>query len=86
MASDLCDTAGCEKPSMAASLWCVDHSVEVMAAFKAQWDRLHARDPLSVWGVPARFRLPSGKEVVAASVSQCRRFRAMGAVKVTDGE
>jgi hypothetical protein len=39
-------------------------------------------DDLAFWGKPARYVLPSGKEVLGRSVSQCRRLRAMGATRV----
>lgn len=50
-------------------------------AITAHWHRRYGRDPLAAWK-PVRYRLPSGNRVLAFSVSQCRRMKAMGAVKV----
>lgn len=55
----------------------------LMKAAYSTLPRRHDRtDQLLPWPNPVTYRLPSGKTVVAASVSQCRRYHAMGAVKV----
>jgi hypothetical protein len=49
---------------------------------KAWWRRKYGHDPLVAWGKTTVYRLPSGKEVLGDTVARCKRWKAMGAVKV----
>jgi hypothetical protein len=49
---------------------------------RARWRDKYGRDPLEVWGKPALYRLPSGKEALGDTVARCNRFRMMGAVRI----
>lgn len=78
--TETCETAGCANPVAGQGL-CLDCGKVWRERISAHWHRRYGRDELAAWK-PVRYRLPSGVEAVAFSVSQCRRMKAMGAVKV----